>query len=218
MGRPGVVDYTMLCVLAAIWGGSFMLLRIAVVEVPPVMTTALRQGVAAVVFVAIAVSAGERLRASRSDHLVIILPAFFGMALPFSLINWGLQELTAGFAAILIGLMPLMTIVLAHFTTHDEKMNLQKVVGVVFGILGLVVLFWPDLVGGSDSQFWRQMAVMAVTVSIRQCFNTAAWCPSDGHRFADHVPHHRPPGCVLFRTDQSSRPHGRCAMGRHHSR
>lgn len=164
-GRPGVVDYTMLCVLAAIWGGSFMLMRIAVVEVPPVTTTALRQTVAGVVFLAIALAAGERLKASRSDHLVIILSAFFGMALPFSLISWGLQELTAGFAAILMGLMPLMTIVLAHFTTHDEKMNIQKLVGVVFGFLGLVVLFWPDLVGGTDNQFWRQMAVMGAGVS-----------------------------------------------------
>ena len=165
MRRPGAVDYTMLCVLAAIWGGSFMLIRIAVVEVPPVMTTALRQGIAVVVLLAIAVSADEWLRASRSDQMVIILSAFFGMALPFSLISWGMQVLTAGFAAILMGLMLLITIVLAHLTTHDEKMNVQKLLGVVFGILGLAVLFWPDLVGGSDRQFWRQMAVMGAGVS-----------------------------------------------------
>ncbi len=164
VGRPGVVDYTTLVVLAAIWGASFMLLRIAVVEVPPVVTTVFRQAVAALVFVAIAFATSERLGASRSDHFIIVLSAFFGMALPFSLISWGLEDLTAGFAAILMGLMPLMTIVLAHFTTHDEKMNVQKILGVVFGISGLVVLFWPDLVGGSDNQFWRQMAVMGAGV------------------------------------------------------
>ncbi len=164
VGRPGMVDYTTLVVLAAIWGASFMLLRIAVVEVPPVVTTVFRQAVAALVFVVIAFATRERLGASRSDHFIIILSAFFGMALPFSLISWGLEDLTAGFAAILMGLMPLMTIVLAHFTTHDEKMNVQKIFGVVFGISGLVVLFWPDLVGGSDNQFWRQMAVMGAGV------------------------------------------------------
>ena len=77
VGRPGVVDYTTLVVLAAIWGASFMLLRIAVVEVPPVVTTVFRQAVAALVFVAIAFATSERLGASRSDHFIIVLSAFF---------------------------------------------------------------------------------------------------------------------------------------------
>ncbi len=164
-GRPGVVDYGLLCLLAAIWGGSFMLTRIAVAEVPPVTMTAMRQAVAVVIFIGVVLYTGQKMRASRSDHLIIVLSAFFGMALPFSLISWGLEDVKAGFAAILMGLMPLMTIVLAHLTTHDEKMNVQKLVGVVFGFVGLVVLFWPDLLGGGDDLFWRQMAIMGSGVA-----------------------------------------------------
>ena len=164
-GRPGVVDYALLCLLASIWGGSFMLARIAVAEVPPVTMTLLRQLVAVVIFIGLLLWTGQRLRAQRSDHLLIILSAFFGMALPFSLVSWGLEDVTAGFAAILMGLMPLMTVVLAHLTTDDEKMNAPKIAGVCFGIAGLVVLFWPDLVDGSDSLFWRQMAIMGAGVS-----------------------------------------------------
>jgi drug/metabolite transporter (DMT)-like permease len=164
-GRPGLVDYGLLSLLAIIWGGSFMLSKIAVSEVPPIMVTAGRQAIAAVILVVVAVQSGHRLKASGTDHLVIIASAFFGLALPFSLITWGVQEISAGFAAILMGLMPLMTIVLAHFLTHDEKMSAQKLIGVVFGLAGLVVLFWPDLVQGTDSQIWRQLAVMAAGVA-----------------------------------------------------
>lgn len=164
-GRPGIADYALLCLLASIWGSSFMLARIAVAEVPPVTMTVLRQLVAVVIFIVVLVWTGQRLRASRSDHVIIVLSAFFGMALPFSLISWGLEEVKAGFAAILMGLMPLMTLVLAHLTTDDEKMNAPKIVGVLFGIAGLVVLFWPDLTHGGDALFWRHMAIMGSGVS-----------------------------------------------------
>ncbi len=163
--RPGFVDYGLLCLLAALWGASFMLLKIAVTEIPPVTVTAARQGIALATFVIISLVSGQRLLASRSDHLTIILVAFFGFALPFTLITWGVEEITAGLAAILMGAMPLTTIVLAHFATHDEKMNVAKIVGVLFGIAGLMVLFWPDVVQQTDGHIWRQLAVIGAALS-----------------------------------------------------
>ncbi|MDA4846436.1 DMT family transporter [Hoeflea poritis] len=163
--HPGWTDYGMLCMLAVIWGGSFMLTRIAVADVPPITLTAIRQVVAVIILAAVAVHSGQRLNASRSDHAVIVASAFFGLALPFVLISWGLQEITAGLSAILMGLMPLITIILAHFFTHDEKMNQAKLVGVFLGIGGLVVLFWPDIVARTDADIWRQLAIMGAGVS-----------------------------------------------------
>lgn len=163
--HPGWPDYGMLCVLAAIWGGSFMLTRVAVAELPPFTLTAMRQGIGFVIMAAVALQAGQALRASRADHVTIFVSAFFGLALPFVLITWGLEEVTAGLAAILMGLMPLMTIVLAHIFTEDEKMSLVKLLGVFIGLAGLVVLFWPDILSGSDRQLWRQLAIMGAGVS-----------------------------------------------------
>lgn len=160
-GQPGWVDYGLLCLLAVIWGGSFMLTRVAVAEVPPITLTALRQAIAMLILVGVAIRTGQTLRASRTDHVVIFASAFFGMAMPFALITWGLGELTAGFAAILMGLMPLMTIILAHFFTDNEKMNTAKITGVLFGIGGLVVLFWPDIATRTDNNIWRQLAILA---------------------------------------------------------
>ncbi|WP_136656362.1 DMT family transporter [Nitratireductor sp. XY-223] len=163
--HPGLADYGMLCLLAVIWGGSFMLTRVAVAELPPITLTAIRQGIAVVILAAVAIRSGQALNASRSDHAVIVASAFFGLALPFGLISWGLQEITAGLSAILMGLMPLMTIVLAHFFTQDEKMNLAKLLGVFLGIGGLVVLFWPDIFDRTDADIWRQLAIMGAGVS-----------------------------------------------------
>lgn len=159
-GHPGWVDYGLLCLLAVIWGGSFMLSRVAVAEVPPITICAIRQAIAMLILAGVAMRTGQILRASRADHAVIFVSALFGMAVPFGLITWGLGELTAGFAAILMGLMPLMTIILAHFFTDNEKMNLAKIVGVLFGIGGLIILFWPDIAAKTDNNIWRQLAIM----------------------------------------------------------
>lgn len=164
-GRPGLADYGLLGLLACIWGASFMLLKISVAEIPPVTLNAARQAIAMTILVVASFATGHRLMANRSDHLVIILSAVFGIALPFTLITWGVQEINAGLAAILMGAMPLMTIVLAHFVTDDEKMSVPKLVGVLFGIAGLLVLFWPDLVDGTNGNIWRQLAVMAAGFS-----------------------------------------------------
>ena len=164
-GRPGWVDYGLLCLLAIIWGGSFMLSRVAVAEISPFTLTAIRQAIAMVILVAVVLATRQALNASGRDHAVIFVSAFFGMAMPFGLITWGLGEITAGFAAILMGLMPLMTIVLAHFFTDNEKMNMAKLGGVFLGIGGLVVLFWPDIVARTDKDIWRQLAILVSGVS-----------------------------------------------------
>lgn len=164
-GHPGWVDYSLLGLLAIIWGGSFMLSRVAVAEVPPITLTAMRQAIAVVILVGVVIATRQALNASLKDHAVIFVSAFFGMAMPFALITWGLGEITAGFAAILMGLMPLMTIVLAHFFTDNEKMNIAKLAGVFLGIGGLVVLFWPDIVSRTDKDIWRQMAILVSGVS-----------------------------------------------------
>ena len=65
--------------------------------------------------------------------------ALFGNSLPFALITWGQVSVDAGLTAILMAIMPLITVLLAHVTTTDEKMNRYKLVGVGCGLIGVVV-------------------------------------------------------------------------------
>ena len=157
--QPGLSDYGLLFTLAMIWGGSFLLQKIAVAEVPPVTLTAARQVLGAAIFAIILVWSGTRIRASRGEHALMFLSAIFGFALPFSLISTGLQKIDSGLAAILMGASPLMTIVLAHFVTDDEKLNTSKLMAVGLGIAGLIVLFWPALASGVTQNLSSQLVV-----------------------------------------------------------
>ena len=160
---PNFTDYGLLVLLAAFWGASFLLSKVAVQDVPPFTVTLWRQVVAALFFVAIFFIGGERQSYTRQDHINAFLTAILGTGIPFALITWGVVEVDASIAAIMMGLMPLAVLVMAHMTTDDEKMSWQKLVGVAIGFMGLIVLFWPDITGNDAAHggsVWRYLAIL----------------------------------------------------------
>ncbi|MCU0831558.1 MAG: DMT family transporter [Rhizobiaceae bacterium] len=146
--RPALLDYAMLLALAAMWGAAFLFSKIAVQSIEPFTATLLRQIVAAAIFVVLIWWTGERQAMTRADRVNAFLTAALGTGIPFALITWGVVEVDASIAAILMGLMPLTVLVLAHFTTQDEMLTVPKAFGVVLGLAGLILLFWPDITGG----------------------------------------------------------------------
>jgi drug/metabolite transporter (DMT)-like permease len=158
---PGPTDYARLLLLAAIWGASFMFIKIAVESVPAVPMTTLRLGLAALLMLALARAYGEPLPSDPKLWGLIVLAALFGNALPFTLISWGEEAIDSGLAAILMAPMPLTTILLAHLVTQDEKLSPAKLAGVGLGILGLIVLIGPQSLTRLGDDTVRQLAVAA---------------------------------------------------------
>ncbi|MCB1481758.1 MAG: EamA family transporter [Rhodobiaceae bacterium] len=158
-GAPGMADYVLLVLLAAIWGSSFMFIKIAVVTVPPATMTAMRMITATAVLLPVALAAGASLRFSPRLIGLLCLAAAFGNAMPFTLIAWGQQGIDSGLAAILMGTMPMFTLLLAHLFTHDEKLNGLKLVAVLLGFAGIVVLIGPQKLVQLGGQTISQLAV-----------------------------------------------------------
>jgi drug/metabolite transporter (DMT)-like permease len=153
------MDYALLVLLAAIWGGSFMLIKLAVDTVPPVTITTARVAIGALLFAAAIVVTGRRLPRDWSIWGWTALAALFGLALPFSLISWGEQHIDSGLAAILMAGMPLMTLVLARIV-FAEPLTAGKLIGVGFGIAGLVILIGPAKLATLGEDAMRQIAVV----------------------------------------------------------
>ena len=161
---PGAVDYGLLLLLAAIWGASFLLLKVAVGTIPPATLTAIRLLIAALVLIITARLAREKLTDFKSLWPTIAIAGFFGNAAPFFLISWGEERIDSALAAILMAIMPLTTIMLAHFFTNDEKLNRYKLAGVLLGLIGLVILIGPESLGKLGDQSIRQLAVAGAAV------------------------------------------------------
>lgn len=164
MTRPGLGAYVLLVALALVWGGSFLFIKIGVATIPPVTLTALRLITATAVLIIAALIAGQSLPRGRAVWGSIALVALFGNVLPFSLIGWGEEVIDSGLAAILMAGMPLFTLVCAHFVTDDEKMNGRKLIGVLCGLAGLIVLIGPEKLSQLGEDAVRQLAVAAASV------------------------------------------------------
>jgi drug/metabolite transporter (DMT)-like permease len=158
-------DYALLLLLGAIWGSSFLLIKVAVATVPPVTVAAGRVIVGAIFIAAVVALQRKRLPTNPGVWAKLSLMGTVGTVAPFALINWGETHIDSGLAAILISAVPIMTIMMAHFLRSDEKINAGKIASLMFGGSGVVLLIGPDALAGIGQDLLGQLAILG-----------AAWC------------------------------------------
>ena len=155
-------DWLLLLALVAMWGSSFMFNRVAVASLPPWTVVAGRIGIAALVLTAVVHATGRRLPPPGRTWAPFVLIAAIGNAIPFYLITWGQQVVESALAGILMAVMPLATLVLAHFLVAGERMTRPRVAGFVTGFGGIVLLMGPAALAGAggDAMLVYQLAVL----------------------------------------------------------
>ena len=84
---------------------------------------------------------------------------------PFCLIVWGQELVASGVASILNATTPLFTLVVAHFMTSDEKMMGGRLIGVVIGFLGIVIMIGTDVLAVMNSNLQAHLAILGASVS-----------------------------------------------------
>ena len=139
-------DWFGLLALVAMFGSAFLLTKIAVQDVPPLIVVAGRILIGAILLVVISVAKGERLSQLKPYWFILLALALTGNCIPFFVITWGQQHVDSSLAGILMAMMPLTTVVLAHFFVKGERITTNKVIGFLLGFAGVVILMQPELV------------------------------------------------------------------------
>lgn len=155
------LDYLSLVLLAAMWGGSFMFIKVAVGTIPPITVTAGRLLVAAILLYITARMAGQALPRDRETWISVIAVAILGNAMPFTLIGWGEEKIDSGLASILMAIVPMCTLLMAHFFTSDEKLSKRKILGLSVGFSGVVFLIGIENLAELGDEAIRQLAIAA---------------------------------------------------------
>ncbi|MBL8831019.1 MAG: DMT family transporter [Rhodospirillales bacterium] len=163
--RLDAAAWSMLLLLSVLWGGSFLYVKIALEELPPVTIVALRALFGGAFLFVILRLRGLTLSRDPALWKGFAVLALLNTVLPFILIAWGQREISAGLAAILNAATPLWTITLAHFLTDDERMDARRAAGVLIGFSGVVVLVGPEALAGIGSSVLAQLACVAATIS-----------------------------------------------------
>ena len=155
-------DAIELLVLAAVWGASFLFMRVAVPEVGPVALIWLRVGTAALCLVPVAL---WRSPGSLRGRLVpVAVVGAINSAIPFCLLAYATLSVTAGLASILNATSPLWGALVAHYWLRD-RLTPGRVLGLAIGFGGVVFLVWGRVTFTPGGAGLAVVAAMLATLS-----------------------------------------------------
>jgi len=129
--------------LAAIWGASYLFIKVAVRDFPPAAMIELRLGVAGILlalFLGARIGWRNALRELRGAGWAGFAIGIVNGAIPFTLIAWGEKHIDSGIAAVANASVPIFNAVLVPWLLPAERLSTRRLVGVLVGIVGVVVL------------------------------------------------------------------------------
>ena len=150
--------------LGAIWSSSFLWIKIGVQDIGPMALTAFRMLFGAVTAVAIGIYQKVEWPRDLKTWLIFAVLGPASLAVPIFFISWGEQTIDSAVASILNATTPLFTIFIAHVVLQDDKMTVQKVLGLLIGFAGTVVLLSEDLLASAHSSILGQGAVIVASI------------------------------------------------------
>ena len=156
--------WTAFIVLGGVWSASFLWIKIALEEIGPNTLVAWR------VLFGLLFAGGAVLLQRKAwprdwaGWFPFLLLGITSVAIPFFLITWGELSIASAVASILNATVPLFTIVIAHLFLQDDKMTVQRVIGLFIGFIGVVVLLSEDLLAGVHGSVLGQAAVILASI------------------------------------------------------
>ncbi|HEU4480783.1 MAG TPA: DMT family transporter [Actinomycetota bacterium] len=139
-------DVLRLVLLAAIWGSSFVLIKVGLYDLTVTQIVGIRLVVGALVLVALMKAGGLKFP-ERSVWPPLLLMAVLANITPFGLIAWGEERITSSLTAILNATTPLFTALFAALFLPGERMNLLRALGLAVGFAGVAVIVGVDTSG-----------------------------------------------------------------------
>ncbi|WP_170390473.1 DMT family transporter [Ruegeria arenilitoris] len=169
--QPDIRDWSGVIALGLIWGGTFMVVSMALEGYGPITVATARTTLGAVMLLALMGLTGRRIPSlTPSLAWSVILIGILSTALPFVLLSWGQQYVPSAFAGLSMAAIPLMVLPLAHFFS-DEPLNARRFVGVSLGFTGALVLIGPGLAQlGSGAEPLAQLACIGAAF----CYSVAS--------------------------------------------
>ncbi|PYX28616.1 MAG: EamA family transporter [Acidobacteria bacterium] len=150
------------------WGSTYLGINIAVQTIPPALMCAVRFSIAGVVMLAVCALTGRQVLYSARQ---IALAAIVGILLLMGgnlTLSWAELSVPSGLAALIIAITPLWFLVLDSLLLGDHHISARGKAGLALGILGLFVLFYPQLTSTAAlgrKEFWASLSLIGGSFS-----------------------------------------------------
>lgn len=134
----------MLFILSAIWGSAFIAIKISLNYFSPVSVASYRLIVASIFLLIFYIIGKYKTSLNRTDLIMLLFVGVVGNFLPFYLISWSEQHIQSSTAGILMGVGPILTLILSHFFTKDDRFTYSKLISISIGFIGVLFIFEID--------------------------------------------------------------------------
>jgi drug/metabolite transporter (DMT)-like permease len=162
--RTSPIDWFLFVALGFMWGSSYLFIRIGVESFEPFTLIALRLGIGLALLVSVVAIAREPLPRERRMYGHLLVMAIVNIAIPFFLITWAEQSVESALAAILNATVPLFAIVIASLVLPDEPITLNRLIGLVVGFAGVVIVTSRGL-SGTGGDLAAEVALIGSSIS-----------------------------------------------------
>lgn len=164
--RSSRLNWAVFAALGTAWGTSYLFIKIGVETLPPFTLIAGRLGIGTIFLAIVLAIARVPLPRDLATYRRLLFLALINIVIPFTLITWAEQHVASSLAAILNSTVPLFTIVFAAFFLHDEPITVNRLVGLLVGFLGVVVLTSGSLTANvSGESLLGQLALIGSALS-----------------------------------------------------
>jgi drug/metabolite transporter (DMT)-like permease len=169
MPPAGARDGLLFGLLGLIWGSAYLAVEVAGVALGPLTFVAMRLAIGGAVLVAILAVRRERLPSlARMGHVAVV--GLTGVALPFTLITWGQRGVDGGLASLFNAATPLFTVLLASLVLADEPLRAGRLVGILVGLAGVVIVVGGGIQGGG-----APVSIVALLLAVASYAVTAVY-------------------------------------------
>jgi len=158
-------DGLLLLALGVLWGSAYVAIREGIVAgASPFAFAGARYALVAGLLAVVAVVRRDAWPSRRSLAVSAAVGGTLIIGVYGMLLYWGEQFTSGGYASVLSGTAPILTVVYAHALLPTERLRPSAIVGIAVGFLGVVVLVLPTLVGGIGNEWEGPVAVTAAFV------------------------------------------------------
>ncbi len=158
------LELSLLALLALLWGSSYLLIKVAVEEIPPITLIAARVSGAALFLVLVMQLRRESLPTQPSVWRALLVQAMFNSIAAWTLLAWGQQFVDSALASVLNSTAPIFVFFITALITKHEVLSGRKLIGALLGVAGVALIVGIEALGGLGRQVLGQLACLAGAV------------------------------------------------------
>ncbi len=163
--RMDARSWTLLVSLAGIWSASFLFAEVALESFGFFTVVLGRVSIGALGLWAFVLARGISVSCSPRLLLGFLFLGLINNAVPFTLITWGQTEILAGEAALLNATTPIFTALVGHFVSTDDRLTVNRIIGVALGIVGVGIMVGVELTALQEKAGFGFFAVLGSSIS-----------------------------------------------------